>query len=27
MASMKSSSAWLKATDGFYTAQRDRVMG
>lgn len=27
MASMKSSSAWLKLTDGFYTAQRDRVLG
>ncbi|QYK40268.1 MAG: twin-arginine translocation signal domain-containing protein [Paracoccaceae bacterium] len=27
MASMKSSSAWLKLTDGAYTAQRDRVLG
>lgn len=27
MASMKSSSAWLKITDGAYTAQRDRTQG
>lgn len=27
MASMKSSSAWLKLTDGAYTAQRDRTQG
>lgn len=27
MASMRSSSAWLKLTDGAYTAQRDRTMG
>lgn len=26
-ASLKSSSAWLKKSDGFYTAQRDRVLG
>jgi TRAP-type mannitol/chloroaromatic compound transport system substrate-binding protein len=27
MASMKSSSSWLKISDGAYTAQRDRVLG
>lgn len=27
MASMKSSSAWIKKSDGAYTAQRDRVLG
>lgn len=27
MASMKASSAWLKISDGTYTAQRDRVLG
>jgi len=27
MASMKSSSSWLKISDGTYTAQRDRVLG
>ncbi len=27
MASMKSSAAWIKASDGAYTAQRDRVLG
>ncbi|MBN2905879.1 MAG: TRAP transporter substrate-binding protein [Rhodobacteraceae bacterium] len=27
MASLKASSAWLKASDGTYRAQRDRVMG
>ena len=27
MASMKSSSAWIKLSDGDYTAQRDRVLG
>lgn len=27
MASMRSSSAWLKNSDGVYTAQRDRVLG
>jgi len=26
-ASMKSSSAWIKLSDGAYTAQRDRVLG
>lgn len=27
MASMKSTSGWIKASDGVYTAQRDRVIG
>jgi TRAP-type mannitol/chloroaromatic compound transport system substrate-binding protein len=27
MASMRSSAAWIKASDGAYTAQRDRVLG
>jgi hypothetical protein len=27
MASMKSSSAWLKLSDGAYVAQRDRTQG
>jgi len=27
MASMRSSSKWIKASDGAYTTQRDRVMG
>ncbi len=27
MASMRSSSAWIKKSDGAYTAQRDRVLG